>query len=863
MSFFRHPRSHEDFSTEIQAHLDLEADRLVADGWNRERAEAEARRAFGNVALVKERFYEKSRWVWLEQFIQDVRYAARTLRHNPAFFAMTALTLAVGIGLTTVAFTVFNAYVLRPYAVRQPSTLYQIGWRSQKSGGKAFRWIDYQELRDRVDLFDGVVAESTRFVTSQGRPLAAALVSDNYFDMLGPGVLFGRPSLERAEGNAVVLSHQAWSRLFARDPAVVGTDIDLNGHPFRIAAVLRPEFVGLDDSPRDIWVPITTYAALSDPNLIGLTERRIEITARLRHDISVEHARTALTPFMAAIVAEPGSGVRADVEPATRNPLSLEMLALFSPIFAAFALVLVTACANVSNVMLARGVARHREIAVRLSLGASRNRVVRQLVTEGLLISIVSGFTALAMSALALRAGVAAFFGTLPASVGGILRLVPLTLDHRVFLFALGTAVLATGLFALMPALQASRLSLIDAVRGSGGSGRHGSRLRQSLVIAQVAVSLVLVVVAVTLARNGIAVGSLNLGYQTDGVFSINVRGSDGDLLRRLAPLLATDPRVAEVAVTGGNPLFIRSRTIAAAAAGTRSAIATRYTFVSPAYFSLLRVPIVRGRGFFANEAQSEARVAIVSEATARQLWPGDDPIGKLINIERPEGRPVDELPGYEEVTVVGTAPDLVSGFIVDGLDPGHIYLPTTSDSSHAIAALIRGRTASDLGPNGLQDLFRRVAADPEVFELLPLEDLHALQIYPLKAASSVGFLLGALALILSMSGLYGVLTYMLSQRTREIGIRIALGATPGGVVQLVVRQSTRLAAIGGTIGLVVAFASLKTLDAAIHLNTIALIDAAAFAGGIAAVMAVAALAVYHPARRATRIDPAAALRAD
>jgi len=204
-----------------------------------------------------------------------------------------------------------------------------------------------------------------------------------------------------------------------------------------------------------------------------------------------------------------------------------------------------------------------------------------------------------------------------------------------------------------------------------------------------------------------------------------------------------------------------------------------------------------------------------------------------------------------------------VSGFIVDGLDPGHIYLPTTSDSSHAIAALIRGRTASDLGPNGLQDLFRRVAADPEVFELLPLEDLHALQIYPLKAASSVGFLLGALALILSMSGLYGVLTYMLSQRTREIGIRIALGATPGGVVQLVVRQSTRLAAIGGTIGLVVAFASLKTLDAAIHLNTIALIDAAAFAGGIAAVMAVAALAVYHPARRATRIDPAAALRAD
>jgi len=863
MSFFRRRRSSDDFSTEIQAHLDLEADRLVADGWSRDRANAEARRAFGNVALVKERFYETSRWVWLEQFVQDLRYASRTLRHSPAFFATTVLTLAVGIGLATVAFTVFNAYVLRPYAVHHPSTLYQIGWRSEKSGGKAFRWSDYQELRDRTDLFDGVVAESTRFVTSEGRPLAAALISDNYFETLGPGVLLGRTSLERAEGHALVLSHQAWTRLFARDPGVVGTYVDLNGHPFRVAAVLRPEFVGLDDSPRDIWVPLTTYAALADPKLIGVNERTIEITVRLRQDVSAEHAETALTPFMAAVVANAGEGVRADVEPATRNALSLDMLALLSPIFAAFALVLVTACANVSNVMLARAMARHREIAVRLSLGASRNRVVRQLVTEGLVISIVSGFTALAMSAFALRAGVAMFFRTLPASVAGMLRLVPLTLDHRVFLFALGTAVVATGLFALVPALRASRLSLIDSVRGEGGSGRQVSRLRQALVIAQVAVSLVLVVVAVTLARNGLAVGSLDLGYQTDGVFSINVRGSEGDLLRRVAPLLATDARVEEIAVTGGNPLFIRSRTIAAAPIAAGSAAATRYTFVSPEYFSLLRVPIVRGRGFFANEARSEARVAIVSEATVRQFWPGADPIGKVIKIERPEGRPVDELPGYEEVTVIGVTPDLVSGFLVDGRDTGHIYFPTTADSTHAIAALIRGRMGSRLAANALDDVFRRVAGDPQVFEMLPLEELHALQIYPLKAASTVGFLLGALALILSVSGLYGVLTYMLSQRTREIGIRIALGATAAGVVQLMVRQSARLAAAGGVIGLVIAFASLKSLSAVIRLNTISLVDAAAFAGGAVAVMAAAALAAYHPARRATRIDPAAALRAD
>jgi putative ABC transport system permease protein len=863
MAFFRRHRSDEDFSTEIQSHLDIEADRLVNEGWSRDRAEAEARKTFGNVALIKERFYETSRWMWLEQFVQDLRYATRTLRHNPAFFVTAVLTLSVGIGLATVAFTVFNAYVLRPYAVRQPSSLYQIGWRSPKSGGKAFRWIDYQDLGARVDIFDGVVAESTRFVTSRGRPLAAALVSDNYFDVLSPGVLLGRTSLENTEANPVVLSDEAWTRLFARDRAVIGASIDLNGRPFRIVAVLRPEFVGLADSPRDIWVPITSYAALSAPDLIGPTQRAIEITARLRADVSADQAAAALTPFMRGVVAEPGDQVRAQVEPATRNPFSPAMLAVRSPIFAAFALVLGTACANVSNVMLARAIARHREIAVRLSLGASRNRIVRQLVTEGFLISIVSGFGAVAMAAVGLRAAVAAFFRTLPPSVAELLRLVPLSLDQRVFLFAFGTAAVATALFALLPALQASRFSLIDAVRGQGGAGRQGSRLRQAMVIAQVAVSLVLVIVAVTLARNGLAVGSLDPGYQTADVLSINIRGSEADLLRRLAPLLEIDPRVSEVAVTGGNPLFVRSRPIAAAPAGARSAIVTRYTFVSPDYFALLRVPIVGGRGFFADEARSEARVVIVSEATAHRFWPGDDPIGKSIRIERPEGRPVDALPGYEEVTVVGVAPDLVSGFIVDGRDPGHIYFPTTANSTHAIAALVRGRTANDLSPETLQELCRRVATDPQVFEILPLEEMRALQIYPLKAASSVGFLLGTLALVLSVSGLYGVLTYMLSQRTREIGIRMALGATATGVVTLMVRQSARLATIGGAIGLVIAFASLKTLNAATRLNTISFVDAAAFAGGVAAVVGAAALAVYQPALRATRIDPATALRAE
>jgi len=866
VTIFRSRRTHEDFSNEVQAHIDLETDRLVAEGWSRERASAEARKIFGNVTLVKERFYETSRWIWLEQIVQDVRYATRTLRHNPAFFATAVVTLTLGIGLATVAFTVFNAYLLRPYAIRKPSALHQIEWRSQKSGGKGFRWRDYLELRDRIDLFEGVIAEHTQFVTSQGRPLAAALVSDNYFDTLGPGVLLGRASTADDGGRPVVLSHQAWTRLFARDPAVIGGPLDLNGRQFTIVGVLRPEFTGLGDSPRDVWVSLASYAQTSSPELIGSDQpRSIEITARLREGLSSAQAQAVLTPFMKHVVgtASEGEDVRAEVQPATPNQLSLQLLAILSPIAAAFALVLVTACANVSNVMLARAIARHREIGVRLSLGASRNRVVRQLLTEGIVIAVVAGFAALALAAFALRAATAAFFATLPPSVAGILRLVPIGIDHRVFLFTLGTAAVATVLFALMPALQASRLSLIDAVRGQGGTTRQGSRLRHALVIAQVAVSMILVVVAVTLARNGAAIGSLDLGYHTAGVVSINVRAQDGELIRKLVPVLTADPRVAEVGVTGGNPLFIRSRNVAAAPAGRTDAAATRYTFVSPEYFSILRIPIVRGRPFRLDEARGSARTAIISEATARSFWPGQDAIGKSIRIERPNGRPVDDLAGYPEVTVIGTVPDVVSGLIVDGRDSSHIYLPMTADSPQTLAALVRGRTMREPGAEALQQSFRQVAADPQIFEALPLEEMRALQIYPLQAASWVGILLGGLALILSVSGLYGVLIYTLNQRTREIGIRMALGASGAAVVRLIVRQSARLAAAGAMIGLIVAFGSLKALSSAIQLQTVTLVDAAAFAAGVVVVVAAAALAAYHPASRATRVDPSAALRAD
>lgn len=252
-----------------------------------------------------------------------------------------------------------------------------------------------------------------------------------------------------------------------------------------------------------------------------------------------------------------------------------------------------------------------------------------------------------------------------------------------------------------------------------------------------------------------------------------------------------------------------------------------------------------------------------MSAATAQAFWPGEDPIGRTLRIERAEGRPVDEIDGYRQLAVVGVARDVVSGMLIDGRDAGHIYIPTNARAPHASALLVRARASGGLSPESMQQVFRQVAADPEIFEMLPLDDLKAAQMYPLRAASWVGSFLGAVALALSVSGLYGVLAYMLNQRTKEIGIRMALGATAGAVVRLVIGQAARLAGIGAAVGLFVAFIALKVLSAVIRLQNVSPVDAISFVGGVALVMAATAFATCHPAWRATRVEPSQALRAD
>ncbi len=606
-------RTDEDFSSEIDAHLALETDRLVADGLTPAQAHDAARRAFGNPVAAQERFHEANHWIWLEQLAQDLRYAARGLWHSRAFTATTVATLAIGLGLVTVVFAIFNAYVLRPFAVRDPDSLHQIVWSAPDAYGASFRWQEYEQLGGRHDLFHDVVAEATRFVSSDNRPVMTAFVSGNYFESLGARVLLGRPLASfdagASGGNPVaVLSDDGWARLFDRDPAVVGRSLDLNGARVVIVGVMRPEFSGLDDMPRDLWVPVTMYGAVTRQDLFaGPQPRELGIVARLASGVTPAQVQAALTPLMAGVAER--TDVRAEARPqATPNPLSFQLVATLSPVFAAFVLVLVAACANVSNVMLARANARHREIAMRLSLGASRGRLVRQLLTEGLLIATLAGVAALGLAAATLRGGMALFYATLPPSISALVRVVPLDFDRRVFLFALLVASAATLLFALAPALRATRLSLTHALRGQPSATTRAATLRNGLVASQVAVSLVLLVGAVTLARNGVVVGATDLGFQTSGVFSVNQRGQDGSFIRTAAEALAADTRVASVAVTSRNPLFGEFPKMPVTSTLTSGVVATSYMFVSPEYFPMLHIPIVRGRGFAPEEARSEAR---------------------------------------------------------------------------------------------------------------------------------------------------------------------------------------------------------------------------------------------------------------
>ena len=827
-----------------------------------------------------ERFYESRRFMLIEQFAHDLRYAWRGLTHSRSFVASTVLTLAAGMGLVLVVFAIFNAYVLRPFAVQDPYSLHLVGWRAQEASGSTFGWRDYEDLRDRRDLFADAVAESRRTVTTHGRQLSVDFVSGNYLGSLGARVALGRGLVEADARTpdsepVVVLADRAWSRLFDRDPTVIGRTLDVNGVPLVVVGVMAPEFSGMDEVPRDAWVPITMLRALLGENPFDAGQRRVAVTVRLRRDVTPSRAEAAvaLEPFETRVRGR-RDPVRAELVPrATPVRMTWSGLALLSPVLVAFGLVLAAASANASNVMLARANARHREIGIRLSIGASRGRIVRQLVTEGLLLALLAGAAGLALAALLRRVGTVAMVAMLPPTIAARVRFVPLDFDLRVLVFTALLAGAVTVLFALLPALQATRVTVTDALRGQLTTAIRGGTLRSLLITGQVVVSLVLLIVATTILENGATIRGIDLGMRTAGVISVRESRSNTALLRTSYTALSGEAGVAAVTVASRSPLFGEApRVPLRQPSGVEF---PGYAFVSPNYFDLLGIPILRGRGFSEQEAATEAPVIIVSAEAARRLWPGEDPLGKTVPVAIPPPdrsgvasairdlrsvRTLDEA--AVPMTVVGLVSDTVNGFVYQGVDRGQIYLPTNVDGSQATTLLIRVRNQSpplDVVRAALQ----RVTRDPAAFDVLPIDEMVALQLFPMRAASYIGTLLSAIALAFSISGLYGVLTYTFGQRKQEIGIRMALGATTSAVERMVFAESARLASAGTVLGLLGGFTIMKLLGRFVRLANVSVVDPFAFAVSVAVIVAAVALASFGPARRAARLDPSSMLRAD
>jgi predicted permease len=551
---FQGDRLEQDLNDELGLHRELRAAKLRQHGLPEEEAEYAARRKLGNATRAVEDARSAWTFAWLDAVIQDLRYATRVLRKSPTFATTAVVTLALGVGLNATLFTIFNAYALRPFAVRDPYSLYSLSWNTKTGATQGFTWQQFVELRAQNAAYsDALAVWGVQAIVDRRWPLFGTAVSGNFFSMLGGETILGRPIQEDdtrvpGEGAVVVLTYTAWKTRFSGDPGIVGRKVALNGYPFEVIGVANPEFEGIrDPGPMDnyeFWIPLTARGLVKND---GDTRLNIivRIIVRLRPDIAPRQAEAALLPYAQQATAHLPQESRAMSvglhSSATRFGVTFTDLlsgrgapgapGLVLPIFVTFALVLMICCANVANMMLARGLARQREIGVRLSLGASRGRVTRQLLTEGFLIAVLAGLAGIAIARLAidliLRALSSAYRATASgklADIYPVVPLAPLPVDYHVFAFTFVVAGIVTLLFALAPALQASRPGVAVALRGELGGGVRPSRLRNFLLGSQVAVCLLLLIVAGILVRGVDQLRSLDTGLDLRGVFRVEAR---------------------------------------------------------------------------------------------------------------------------------------------------------------------------------------------------------------------------------------------------------------------------------------------------------------------------------------------------
>jgi putative ABC transport system permease protein len=865
-------RADQEMEEEIRAHLEMETRERIDDGLSPNEARRAAQRAFGSVALAK----EDSRAWWgfgsLEILWHDLRYGARMLLKNPGFTLVAVVTLALGIGMNTAIFSVVYSVLLRPLPYHAPEKLMAL--YTMRPQQNSFRSVvsapDFVDWRAQNKVFDAMSGYAWNSYTLTGSDLPERFnglsVSANFFQTLGVKLQLGRaflPEEEEAGRNRVaVLSHGLWRRRFGADPNLVGKAVNLNGESYIVVGVTPNDF---RFAPVEIYTPLTfTADEMSD---IARGSHFLWIIARLKADVTPAQAKIDIENISRRIERQypvTNTGKYGNVIPYQQD-IVRDIRPSLLILLGAVSLVLLIACANVANLLLARAASRQREIAVRTALGAARWRIVRQLLSESIVLSLVGGALGLLL----------AYWGAdvlLRAAPSDIADFTPgwrqIGVNRQVLLFSLLISFLTGLVFGLAPALQVSKPDLTGALKESGKSsaGLKRQRARKILVIAQMALALVLLIGAGLLMRSFQRLQEVTLGFNPSQMFVANVSLGDAkyreqpqqiNFFQRVLQRVEKSPGVTSAAIVNIPPFSgntDRVFTIAGQPEPSPDAIPdANYRVISPQYFRTLEIPLLKGRAFTELDVAGAPRVVIINEALARRYCANEDPIGKQIKL----GRYAEANPLH---TIVGVVGNIKHSGLNSEFDPEFYYpYAQTPVRNSAIVA----RTQGD--PLSLTAAIRNAVLEVDKEQPLTRPRTMEMAISDSVTQRRLNMILlgifGALALALAAVGIYGVMSYTVTQRTREIGIRMALGARRRDVLKSIAGQGMLLAAAGIGIGLVCAFLVTRLMETLLFGVTPT--DPWTFGGIALLLIGVAFIACCIPARRATKVDPVVALRYD
>jgi predicted permease len=874
------PSVDDEVDGELEFHLEMRTREYMERGMPRAQAREAALRKFGDFrrarrecrALGRQRERQMRIVEYFSELRQDAAFSIRQMLAVPAFTLVAVVTLAIGIGATTAIFSAVNAVVLRPLPVPEPDRLVVVSstWRQFQDG--ALSAGNYVDIADEQQAFATMTAvEFSGFALAQREGadrVLGAKVTGRFFDVFGIrpalGRVFGEAEDQPGRDQVVVLSHRLWTRQFASDPDIVGREITMNMRPYTVIGVMPSQFDFTSDA-EELWVPI----AFSPERRAMHDEHYLQVIARLRPGVTIEQANRQLGALgkrqqerFPRDNAERGFAARPLLEVLVGDYRSRLLLLLGSVGF-----VLLIACGNVANLLLARGTARVRELALRSALGAGQGRLVRQLVTESVVLGVVAAVAGLALAAWLIKLLIA-------YSPPGVPRLEQARIDGVVLAFSAGIALLSSLVFGIIPAWRASHADVNANLKNARGTGARATKdwVRFTLIGAEVALALVLLVGAGLLIRTNIAMQRVDPGFEPSGVFTARValpqtKYSDPGLLFRtfteIADQVSALPGVTAAAVTttvpsaGGfsNGLLAEER-----GADFAHLVQSMARFVSPGYFKAMGVRIERGRGFTDADRLDAPDVIIVNEAIARTMWPGQDPLGRRIRCCRVNP---DDIPVL--LTVIGVATDVSAEGPAQPVQP-EFYLPIAQLSKVEWGwtngnMFVVARTAGD--PMAVAPSVRRVVAgiDPgvPVFQERTMEQRMASTIATARFNTFLLSILGGIGLLLSAVGIYGVIAYFVSQRTSEIGVRVALGATRRDVMRMIVWQAAKPVLVGVAVGLLGSFFAVQLI--ATQLVGVPATDPVTLGFVVAALLIVSVMASLIPARRAAALDPTKALQ--